>query len=196
MPQLWENYRSKSADGISLAFLVVWFIGDLCNFFGSVWASLVPTVVALAIYFCLSDAILITQCCYYNFLNARKNAAEHPAAHGTHPNDPSQPLLRRLSNENIGLPGSRRRSSASHKRRDSSLHGSMPTIPEEDSTARATIKNIFAILAICVIGTAGWAVAWKLEIWVPTPTGEDNPEASRILGAEILGYLSAVAYLG
>ena len=72
----------------------------------------------------------------------------------------------------------------------------MPTIPEEDSTARATIKNIFAILAICVIGTAGWAVAWKLEIWVPTPTGEDNPEASRILGAEILGYLSAVAYLG
>jgi uncharacterized protein with PQ loop repeat len=40
VPQLVENYRAGSADGISLAFLVVWFIGDLANFFGAVWARL------------------------------------------------------------------------------------------------------------------------------------------------------------
>ncbi len=40
VPQLIENYKSGSADGISLAFLTVWFIGDLANFFGAVWARL------------------------------------------------------------------------------------------------------------------------------------------------------------
>lgn len=32
VPQLLENYKSGSAEGISLAFLTVWFIGDLCVF--------------------------------------------------------------------------------------------------------------------------------------------------------------------
>jgi solute carrier family 66 (lysosomal lysine-arginine transporter), member 1 len=34
VPQLVENYKQGSADGISLAFLTVWFIGDICNFLG------------------------------------------------------------------------------------------------------------------------------------------------------------------
>ena len=44
LPQLLENYLSKSADGISLAFLIVWFVGDLANLLGAALAYLVPTV--------------------------------------------------------------------------------------------------------------------------------------------------------
>lgn len=66
VPQLVENYKAKNAKGISLAFLAVWFIGDLTNLLGAIWARLVPTVVALAFYFCLADAVLILQCLYYN----------------------------------------------------------------------------------------------------------------------------------
>jgi hypothetical protein len=52
-----ENYKSGSADGISLVFLAIWFIGDVTNLFGALWAGLVPTVIALAMYFCVADLV-------------------------------------------------------------------------------------------------------------------------------------------
>ena len=57
VPQLIENYKSGSADGISLVFLAIWFIGDVTNLFGALWAGLVPTVIALAMYFCVADLV-------------------------------------------------------------------------------------------------------------------------------------------
>lgn len=67
-----ENYRRQSADGISLAFLLVWFVGDMANLAGASWARLVPTVIALAVYFCIADLVLLLQCLYYNTLNSRR----------------------------------------------------------------------------------------------------------------------------
>ena len=180
----------------------MWFIGDLTNFFGSAWADLVPTVIALAIYFCFADAILISQCLYYNIINNRKAQRELSAninsPNEALPDDPTQPLLRRLSNgDNIGLPGSRRRSSTSMKRRSSNLQSPLlPTIDEEESSTKIWMKNASAVVGICLIGTAGWAAADWAGWWVPTPRGEDSGEAPRILGAEVLGYVSAVCYLG
>ncbi|MCJ1388803.1 hypothetical protein MMC18_001653 [Xylographa bjoerkii] len=195
VPQLLENYREGSAEGISLAFLVVWFIGDLANFFGAVWAGLVPTVIALAVYFCFADAILITQCLYYNFLNERKAALQAKlVSDGSASDDPEQPLLRRNS-DNIGLPGSRRRSSVSTKRRDSSLRSPLPTIAEVENSGRAWLKNAICIILICLAGCLGWVIAWKLGAWKPT-SAEDDTSPHPAVGAEILGYLSAVAYLG
>jgi hypothetical protein len=52
-----ENYKSGSADGISLIFLAIWFIGDVTNLAGALWAGLVPTVIALAMYFCVADLV-------------------------------------------------------------------------------------------------------------------------------------------
>lgn len=203
VPQLWENYRLQSAEGISLTFLFVWFIGDLTNFFGSVWAHLVPTVIALAVYFCLADAILISQCLYYNTLNARKarkeGLEEAITSNGALSDDPTQPLIRKRtnSNDNIGLPGSRRRSSASNRRRDSSLHSSLlPTIEEERSPLRTWLTNAGAVVAVCLLGCVGWGIAFKLRLWTPTPTDQDSDSDQRIIGAEILGYTSAIAYLG
>ncbi|MCJ1255540.1 hypothetical protein MMC24_003356 [Lignoscripta atroalba] len=195
VPQLVENYRSQSAEGISLAFLTVWFIGDLANFLGAIWAGLVPTVITLAVYFCFADSVLITQCLYYNFINARRVTRQQSLA-TSEPNDPEQPLLRRSSSSNIGLPGSRRRSSVSQKRRNSSLRGSLPTISEGESGRKAWLKNIISIILVCAAGIVGWAIAWKTGVWTPTPDESDGSPPSRILGAEILGYFSAVCYLG
>ncbi|MCJ1243419.1 hypothetical protein MMC30_000616 [Trapelia coarctata] len=195
VPQLIENYREGSAEGISLAFLAVWFIGDLANFFGAVWAGLVPTVIALAVYFCFADAVLITQCLYYNFINARKAARpEALPANGAASDDPHQPLLRR-SSDNIGLPGSRRRSSASTKRRDSVLPSPLPVIPESETSSKAWFRNALSIILVCLAGSLGWFIAWKVGAWQPTPTDPDMSDHPA-LGAEILGYASAVAYLG
>ena len=194
VPQLIENYRSSSAEGISLAFLTVWFIGDLANFFGSIWAGLVPTVIALAVYFCIADAVLITQCLYYHYVNSRKQKSLEFT--GEHEDDPSQPLLARTSDD-IGLPGSRRRSSASQKRRNSSLVAStLPTIPEENGRFRPWIMNCLSVFAVCAIGAVGWAISWKAGLWRPTLESDDLDQGQTKVGAEVLGYLSAILYLG
>ena len=191
VPQLIENYQSKSAEGISLLFLVVWFVGDLSNLFGALWAGLVPTVIALALYFCLADIILIAQCLYYNKINTREKRAQVSVS--SDPEDPNQPLLHQSASD-IGLPGSRRRSSASQRRRDSSQRSpSLPVVPEQSGVHKAWIKNAVSISLVCVAGAAGWAISWKSGVWNPEADGDTKNAA---VGAEVLGYLSAVAYLG
>ena len=49
-PQIVENYRLKSGEGLSVLFVVIWLLGDLCNLIGAVMAGLLPTVIILAIY--------------------------------------------------------------------------------------------------------------------------------------------------
>lgn len=72
VPQLVENYRNQSAEAISLAFVIVWFLGDLSNLLGALWAGLVPVIIAIACYFCFSDGLLITQILYYGIRNKRR----------------------------------------------------------------------------------------------------------------------------
>jgi solute carrier family 66 (lysosomal lysine-arginine transporter), member 1 len=195
VPQLIENYRQSSADGISLAFLVVWFIGDITNLAGAIWAGLVPTVIALAVYFCFADLVLITQCLYYNIINARK-ARRNP--HRPDLDSPEQPLLSRRDSS-IGLPGSHRRksSAASRRNRDSiNRRDSLASILEEETGSKQWVKNSISIIGICIIGAAGWAIAWKTGVWKPTPTDNDAAAPPVAFGAKVLGYASAVCYLG
>ena len=174
----------------------MWFIGDIANLLGSLWAGLVPTVIALAFYFCFADAVLITQCLYYNYINSREVAkAEAGHTDGNASNDPTQPLLGSHI-DNIGLPGSRRRSSLSNKRRDSILPGPLPTIQEEESATQMWTKNAASVLAVCLIGSVGWVIAWKLGVWKPASTAPEETQGAQKVAAAVLGYLSAVLYLG
>lgn len=191
MPQLIENYKQGSADGISLAFLAVWFIGDITNLAGALWAGLVPTVIALAVYFCFADLILIAQCVYYTYRNSRQSRKHSEAA----VEPAQQPLLGRRDSDNLGLPGSRRRSStASRRHRDGLDRPDGPA--DEQVTGSEWKKNTLSILAICLAGTAGWAVAWATGVWRPVPIDQDASSDEMAPGAQILGYVSAVCYLG
>jgi hypothetical protein len=49
-PQIVENYQLKSGEALSVAFVVIWLIGDLSNLVGAVLARLLPTVIVLALY--------------------------------------------------------------------------------------------------------------------------------------------------
>ncbi len=163
---------------------------------GAVWAGLVPTVIALAIYFCIADFVLISQCLYYNHVNARR-AKRHLSSTSGQSED--EPLLSRArSNSTIGLPGSRRRSSArrpSHEMRRDSLS----KILEDDDgpNGRAWVRNAISILLVCIAGATGWLIAYKSGVWTPTPEDSDLTEPQSVaIGAEILGYFSALCYLG
>ncbi|KAF2833712.1 PQ-loop-domain-containing protein [Ophiobolus disseminans] len=189
VPQLIENYKQGSADGISLTFLAVWFIGDITNLAGALWAGLVPTVIALAIYFCFADLILISQCVYYNLKNSRR--ARKTSTRSADSVD--APLLGRRDSSNMGLPGSHRRDSQASRRRRAS---SLPTIADVEEGGSEWIKNALSIGGVCAVGAAGWAIAWKTGVWAPQPLKDDGAGTDVALGAQILGYASAVCYLG
>ncbi|OJJ47497.1 hypothetical protein ASPZODRAFT_130995 [Penicilliopsis zonata CBS 506.65] len=200
VPQLIENYRNGNAEAISLLFLAVWFIGDITNLIGGLWAGLVPVIVAIAVYFCIADGVLITQCLYYKARNERRAARHHRRHSSAEVPDPLTPLLGRRFSDNLGLPGSRRRSSASlpggYSRRSSEAEIALAKIVEENESGwSAWLKNTASVLAILVIGTAGWAVAWQSGVWSPTPQ-DHNGGVDMATGAQILGYASAVCYLG
>ena len=44
-PQIIENFRRQSADGLSLLFLVVWLAGDVFNILGAILQGVLPTMV-------------------------------------------------------------------------------------------------------------------------------------------------------
>lgn len=206
VPQLIMNYKQQSADGISLYFLLVWLIGDISNLSGAIWADLVPTVIALAIYFCIADFVLIGQCLYYNTLNTRRSPSHAHPAHLDHENnaiDEEEPLLSRRRSSSIGLPGSNRRRASNLSALSTNTEGedALTKILEEEGGeggSSAWVKNSLSIVMVVLAGAAGWVIAWRSGVWVPTPEGIDGDVGGQevAVGASILGYFSAVCYLG
>ncbi|KAJ7927970.1 PQ loop repeat-domain-containing protein [Mycena leptocephala] len=69
-PQIYENYSLQSGEGLSVLFVLVWLLGDICNLVGAVLANLLPTVIIIAIYYSLCDLILMIQIYYYRWKRA------------------------------------------------------------------------------------------------------------------------------
>lgn len=44
-PQIIENFRRGSAEGLSVVFIVVWLLGDVFNIVGAVLQRVLPTMV-------------------------------------------------------------------------------------------------------------------------------------------------------
>jgi hypothetical protein len=49
-PQIVENFRRGSADGLSLQFIIVWLAGDVFNILGAVLQSVLPTMVSFPLF--------------------------------------------------------------------------------------------------------------------------------------------------
>ncbi|EGE04598.1 seven transmembrane protein 1 [Trichophyton equinum CBS 127.97] len=84
-PQIIENFRRSSADGLSLEFLIVWLAGDVFNIIGAVMQGVLPTMIILAVYYTIADIVLLGQCFYYRGLS------------GSESTKPPEPEARRAS---------------------------------------------------------------------------------------------------
>lgn len=95
-PQVLENHRRRSVDGLAWPFLLNWLLGDMSNLVGCVLTHQLPFQTYLAIYFCFVDFTLVGQYLYYRqtakprpTLGGRSRAAssatitraEHPPTH-------------------------------------------------------------------------------------------------------------------
>ncbi|GEM09667.1 vacuolar membrane protein [Rhodotorula toruloides] len=68
-PQVIQNWRSGSVEGLALPFLVSWFAGDFTNLLGCILTHQLPFQTYLAAYFILVDVVLCGQFVYYSRLH-------------------------------------------------------------------------------------------------------------------------------
>lgn len=191
MPQLIEQWRLQSAEGIAIGFISIWFLGDVLNLIGSVWAGLLPEVIFLAVWFCIADSLMIMSYVYYThiFPKHHHRRSFHRAnsrsrdAHGPH--------------EHLGQEAHHASQNTSHTH--VSLSETEPLVRRRSSTLtdialEAPYKNVFVsyVLPIAFVlgaGTLGYFLSGSSD----APVQDDRPME---LGPQVVGYLSAVLYLG
>ncbi|XP_042513719.1 seven transmembrane protein 1-like isoform X2 [Macadamia integrifolia] len=72
VPQIITNYKEKSTEGLSIAFLLTWIIGDLFNLFGCLLEpATLPTQYYMAVLYTITTVILTSQTIYYRHIYHR-----------------------------------------------------------------------------------------------------------------------------
>ncbi|KAF3941026.1 hypothetical protein ABW19_dt0201691 [Dactylella cylindrospora] len=137
-PQIIENFKRGSAEGLSLTFLILWLLGDVFNVLGGILQGVIPTMLILAIYYTFADIVLLLQCLYYRYWTA-KSTPQISHQHDNRPPtadvdaDEESPLLSRTISDYVA-----------HERRGSlrilaeSAHHLSPANPLHDPPASPT----------------------------------------------------------
>jgi hypothetical protein len=185
-PQIIENFRRSSAEGLSIVFIVVWLLGDIFNILGAVLQGVLPTMIILAVYYTVADIVLLAQCFYYKGFTLRDevpkptNGHMENEANGT--NGEQTPLLG-SNGTRSPLPSNgngsvaieqyeRRYSGTSLRERLMSLDGThfspatpLHPDPKASEPAREPVAknvfqgvlfNVFVVLLVCLSGVLGW----------------------------------------
>ncbi|XP_059669540.1 uncharacterized protein LOC132314735 [Cornus florida] len=72
VPQIVTNYKKKSTEGLSVAFLMTWIVGDFLNLFGCMFEpATLPTQYYMAMLFTVTTLILTAQTIYYGHIYHR-----------------------------------------------------------------------------------------------------------------------------
>lgn len=166
------NDVSRS-EGVSLVFLIVWFLGDIANLMGALWADLLPNVVLLAVWFCFADAFELSSAIYYRFFYTPERHAEPSSATG--------PQL--LSGMN-----------------DAESLDNVPLVESEIDEPRTSkskssvwIRYCLPVLGVLLIGTIGFLFSGSPKD--NDETGNSDIDSPIALGPQVLGYMSAMLYL-
>ncbi|CAZ86297.1 unnamed protein product [Tuber melanosporum] len=176
-PQIIANFQRGSANGLSLAFLIVWLAGDVFNVLGAVLQGVLPTMVMLAVYYTLADVVLLFQCLYYSCINSR-NAA------------PEAESLLPVSNESAATVD------GSHLSPATPLldPAKEPIHTEPQRLMKSVYFNALSILIVCLAGVFGWWASNRYSDCDPPPNGHGDELSFSALG-QTFGYLCAVLYL-
>ncbi|XP_030453265.2 probable vacuolar amino acid transporter YPQ1 [Syzygium oleosum] len=69
IPQIVTNYKQKSAEGLSIAFLITWVLGDFFNLFGCMLEpATLPTQYYMAVLYTVTTVVLTGQTVYYGHI--------------------------------------------------------------------------------------------------------------------------------
>lgn len=174
-PQIYENFRRKSSEGLSLMFIILWLAGDVFNVLGAVLQGVLPTMIILAIYYTLADIVLLVQCLVYG--DGKSPDLVHLS--------PANPL-----NEDVletVLSRERHEGNSDTENLDSVFGPSVQ--PSALSTA---LYKILMVLLVIFAGLLGWYIPY-------VRSSGDHKEPSKLVFdplAQFFGWLCAAFYLG
>ncbi|XP_072960367.1 vacuolar lysine transporter YPQ1 isoform X2 [Typha angustifolia] len=90
VPQIITNFKQKSTEGLSLAFLLTWIIGDLFNLIGCMLEpATLPTQFYMAFLYTATTVILTGQTVYYSYIYHGKNIGVPSGSKEEHQDDAS-----------------------------------------------------------------------------------------------------------
>ncbi|KAL9633064.1 MAG: hypothetical protein Q9164_004921 [Protoblastenia rupestris] len=72
LPQIFKNYKLKSASGLSIYFLTEWLLGDLTNLLGALLTGQAQWQVGIATYYVIVDVCLTSQYLWYTHFKSWK----------------------------------------------------------------------------------------------------------------------------
>ncbi|KAK5664089.1 hypothetical protein OQA88_304 [Cercophora sp. LCS_1] len=193
-PQIIENFRRSSADGLSIQFIIVWLLGDVFNILGAVMQGVLPTMVILAIYYTIADVVLLAQCFYYRGF--------------TLSDEPVKPA--RQSREGAGVDERTAliddREREREREREGHRHGSedwthlspaVPMVVDEPppppTKTQVVVLNGLAIVMVCAAGVAGW---WLSREYGAGSSDKQRESLEMDFWGQVFGWLCAVLYLG
>lgn len=169
-PQIVENYQLKSGEGLSVMFVVIWLLGDLCNLIGACMAGLQATVILVAIYYSLCDITLLSQIYYYRYFYSAHPITLTPNVVLSTENGEEAPLLVRSP------------SATSETREKKSKFGS------------AALRYILAFIFVIATGIVAWLVTRDMK-----GDGNSSGDRQKDViewRSQVIGWTSAVLYLG
>lgn len=185
VPQIYENFYRKSADGLSLLFVVLWLAGDVFNLVGAMMQHLLLTMVILAAYYTAADVILLIQCLWYD------NEEKLDPIHFSPANPINENVLQDVFNEHQPLLNSNGEANSSGTR--SQAVDALLQAEEQDSK-RGNFVNDFTIVSAVILGGI---ISWYASYCANPPEPiVGKPDVEMNFLAQSFGYLSAVLYLG
>ena len=182
-PQILENFRRGSSDGLSLRFLAVWLLGDIFNVVGAVLQGVLPTMIILAIYFTVADIVLLAQCLSHRGFTWNERVLS--------------PTLKPMEIEGPNERTTLLSATASGERQIQNTTENLsakPTTHSAYTRLQMHLRNIMAILLVCTTGMVSWYFihhSANSSLSVPI---QEIPEFD--MWGQIFGWLCAVFYFG
>ncbi|KAI1074500.1 PQ-loop-domain-containing protein [Whalleya microplaca] len=194
-PQIIENFRRSSADGLSVPFIILWLLGDVFNILGAVLQGVLPTMLILAIYYTIADFVLLAQCFYYKGFTWKDDVPPSTPK-------PTNGHARGEPTERTGLLNGhpeereRRGSGWSHLSPAVPLVSEAPPTPPPTPTRlQSIVWHSVALLMVCAAGVLGWFLSRQYSGSQPSSPANDALPSFDVWG-QIFGWLCAILYLG
>ncbi|KAI4751800.1 PQ-loop-domain-containing protein [Aureobasidium sp. EXF-3400] len=204
-PQIIENFRRSSAEGLSIEFVIIWLLGDFANIIGAVMQRVLPTMIILAIYYTFADIVLLAQCFYYRGFHFRDPKPVKPSDVEQETPTERSGLLSANGNGTSDLPRVRSASSFGERFVNEGVHMSpanpmhpTPKVQRPRSAKRSIMQKLLFNLTCIVLVVAAGIAGYYLS---PSSNGNETEQQQNdnlhfnIVG-QVFGYLCAALYLG
>ena len=177
LPQIIANWRNRSSEGVSLAFIATWLTGDAFNLVGCAVSPTLPTQLYTAMLYTSTTVVLVVQHLHYNNRKRETEGAED--VHGR------SPRLGDIENGECDVwnddaaRGTDARPLLGRHRRDAS--GDASDDENKSSASAAAFESVGSIFGT----TPGSARTFALLGSVPHPSGSysgSHPRAARSHG--------------